>query len=147
MQSRQVLRFGGVPSLHFSGSPRPENSKPKSLNDKNKILNPKPKPDPKPKIKPGGLGNGLRQRSWRCKIDKLCVFVGSPFMSTARSGRKREPQAKIQPQALCYPKAKIQNPKTEIQIPKSEIQNPKSEIQNPKSKIQNPQSKNQNPKC
>ena len=59
-------------------------------------------------------------------------------MSTARSGRKREPQAKIQPQALCQkPKSKTQNPKPKTQNPKSKTENPKPNIQNPKTKILN----------
>ena len=79
-----------------------------------------------------GKGAGI------AKSTNYVLSWGSPFMSTARSGRKREPQAKIQPQALCDPAAKIQNPKTKI---KSKTQNPKSRTHNPKSKTQNSNSK------
>ena len=80
-----------------------------------------------------GKGAGI------AKSTNYVLSWGSPFMSTARSGRKREPQANIQPQALCDPKAKIQNPKSEIQNPKSKTQ--KSKTQNPKPNIQNPKTK------
>ena len=76
-------------------------------------------------------------------IAKSTIYVlswGSPFMSTASSGRKREPQAKIQPQAICDPKAKIQNPTTKIQNPKSKTQSQKSKTPNPKSQTQHKQS-------
>ena len=79
-----------------------------------------------------GKGAGI------AKSTNYVLSWGSPFMSTARSGRKREPQAKIQPQALCQkPKSKTQNPKPKTQNPKSKTENPKPNIQNPKTKILN----------
>ena len=159
-KSRSFALFAGFlppfQRLAAAGKSKTQNPKPKSLNAKPKILSPKPKIlDPKPKIlnakRPPApvrrLGKWPSERSRHCKIDKLCAFVGFfPFMSTARSGRKRPPRPKFNPEpfATQKPKSKTQKPKSKTQKPKSKTQNPKPKIQNPKPKIQNP--KAQHPK-
>ena len=67
-----------------------------------------------------GKGAGI------AKSTNYVLSWGSPFMSTARSGRKQF--------ATRKPKSKTQNPKPEIQNPKSKTQHQNSKNQNPKSK-------------